>query len=127
GREQDYFADGIVEDIITALSRFRSFAVIARNSSFVYKGQAVDIRHVADDLGVRYVLRGDRGAIRSLALNGNFHATHWMLIAANAQLGRIDEARRRLAEFRRIAPEVNLASIRAGATGKGCVAPRGDP
>jgi adenylate cyclase len=56
--EQDYFADGIVEDIITALSRFKSFAVIARNSSFVYKGRAVDVRHVAKELGVRYVLEG---------------------------------------------------------------------
>ena len=55
---QDYFADGVVEDIITALSRFKSFAVIARNSSFVYKGRAVDVRQVARDLGVRYVLGG---------------------------------------------------------------------
>ena len=56
--EQDYFADGVVEDIITALSRFKSFAVIARNSTFVYKGRAVDVREVAADLGVRYVLEG---------------------------------------------------------------------
>ncbi len=56
--EQDYFADGVVEDIITALSRFRSFAVVARISSFVYKGRAVDVREVARDLGVRYVLEG---------------------------------------------------------------------
>lgn len=56
--EQEYFADGIVEDIITALSRFRTFAVIARNSSFAYKGRAVDVRSVARDLGVRYVLEG---------------------------------------------------------------------
>ena len=56
--EQDYFADGVVEDIITALSRFHSFAVIARNSSFTYKGQAVDVRQVGHDLGVRYVLEG---------------------------------------------------------------------
>ncbi len=55
---QDYFADGVVEDIITALSKFRSFAVIARNSSFTYKGQAVDVRQVGHDLGVRYVLEG---------------------------------------------------------------------
>lgn len=55
---QEYFADGIVEDIITALSRFRSFAVIARNSSFVYKGRAVDVRQVARELDVRYVLEG---------------------------------------------------------------------
>ena len=57
-REQDYFADGIVEDIITALSRFNELFVIARNSSFVYKGNAVDIQQVARDLGVRYVLEG---------------------------------------------------------------------
>ena len=56
--EQDYFADGIVEDIVTALSRFTSFAVIARNSSFVYKGRSVDVRQVANELGVRYVLEG---------------------------------------------------------------------
>ncbi len=55
---QDYFADGVVEDIITALSKFRSFAVIARNSSFTYKGRAVDVRQVGEDLGVRYVLEG---------------------------------------------------------------------
>ncbi len=55
---QDYFADGVVEDIIGALSRFKSFAVIARNSSFVYKGRAIDVRQVAKDLGVRYVLEG---------------------------------------------------------------------
>jgi adenylate cyclase len=56
--EQEYFADGIVEDIITALSRFKSFFVIARNSSFTYKGRAVDIRQVGRELGVRYVLEG---------------------------------------------------------------------
>ena len=56
--EQDYFADGIVEDIITALSRFRSLAVIARNSTFVYKGKAIDTRQIAKDLGVRYLLEG---------------------------------------------------------------------
>ena len=56
--EQDYFADGVVEDIITALSKFKSFAVIARNSSFTYKGRAVDVRQVGEDLGVRYVLEG---------------------------------------------------------------------
>jgi len=55
---QEWFADGIVHDMITALSRFRSFAVIARNSSFVYKGRAVDVRQVAQELGVRYVLEG---------------------------------------------------------------------
>ena len=56
--EQEYFADGIVEDIITALSRVPSLFVIARNSSFSYKGKCPDIRQVGRDLGVRYVLEG---------------------------------------------------------------------
>jgi TolB-like protein len=56
--EQDYFADGVVEDIVTALSRFKSFAVMSRNSSFVYKARTVDVRQVARELGVRYVLEG---------------------------------------------------------------------
>ncbi len=55
---QLYFADGIVEDLITALSRFKTFAVVARQSSFVYKDRPVDIREVAEALGVRYVLEG---------------------------------------------------------------------
>src|SRR4051794_8216188 len=57
-QEQEYFADGMVEDIITALSRFKSLFVIARNSSFTYKGKAVDIKQVGQELGVRYVLEG---------------------------------------------------------------------
>jgi adenylate cyclase len=56
--EQDYFADGMVEDIITGLSRSKSLFVIARNSSFTYKGKAVDIKQVGRELGVRYVLEG---------------------------------------------------------------------
>ena len=56
--EQEYFADGVVEEIITALSRFRQLFVIARNSSFAYKGRAVDVKLVGRDLGVRYVLEG---------------------------------------------------------------------
>jgi TolB-like protein/cytochrome c-type biogenesis protein CcmH/NrfG len=56
--EQEYFADGLTEDIITGLSRQRWFFVIARNSSFTYKGAAVDVRDVATQLGVRYVLEG---------------------------------------------------------------------
>ena len=56
--EQEYFADGISEDIITGLSRLRWFFVIARNSSFTYKGKAVDVKRVARELGVRYVLEG---------------------------------------------------------------------
>ena len=56
--EQDYFADGMVEDIITALSRIPSLFVIARSSRFAYKDKAVDVRQVGRDLGVRHVLEG---------------------------------------------------------------------
>src|SRR5262249_44085937 len=55
---QEFFADGMVEDIITALSRLRWFFVIARNSTFAYKGRSGDIRQVARELGVQYVLEG---------------------------------------------------------------------
>ncbi len=63
--EQEYFADGIAEDIITALSRYPSLFVIARNSCFTYKGRAVDVKQVGRELGVRYVLEG------SLRKSGN--------------------------------------------------------
>ena len=56
--EQEYFADGIAEDILTTLSKISDMVVIARNSTFVYKGRAVDVRQVGRDLGVRYVLEG---------------------------------------------------------------------
>lgn len=56
--EQEYFADGIAEDIITALSHIRQFFVVARNTTFTFKGKAVDVQAVAQDLGVRYVLEG---------------------------------------------------------------------
>ena len=56
--EQEFFADGLVEDILTTLSKLSGLSVIARNSSFAYKGRAVDVRQVARELGVRYVLEG---------------------------------------------------------------------
>jgi adenylate cyclase len=56
--EQEFFADGIAEDIITALSRYPSLFVIARNSCFIYKGRAVDVKQIGRELGVRYVLEG---------------------------------------------------------------------
>jgi adenylate cyclase len=65
-QEQEYFADGMVEEIITALSRIRWLFVIARNSSFTYKGQAVDVKRVGRELGVRYIIEGSvrKGASR---------------------------------------------------------------
>ncbi|MCC8937521.1 winged helix-turn-helix domain-containing protein [Bradyrhizobium sp. Arg68] len=69
--EQEYFADGIVEDIITALTRFKSLFVIARNSSFTFKGKPVDIKHVGRQLGVRYVLEGSvRKAANRVRITG---------------------------------------------------------
>ena len=81
--EQEYFADGMVEDIITALSRFKELFVIARNSSFVYKGRAVDIQRMARELGVRYVLEGSvRKAGNRVRITGQLsdaatHASLW--------------------------------------------------
>ena len=69
--EQDYFADGMVEDIITGLSRIKWLFVIARNSSFTYKGRAVDVKQVGRELGVRYVLEGSvRKAANRVRITG---------------------------------------------------------
>ena len=69
--EQEYFTDGITEDIITELSRFHELFVIARNSTFTYKGRAVDVRVVAGELGVRYVLEGSiRKAFNRVRVTG---------------------------------------------------------
>jgi len=69
--EQEYFADGMVDDIITALSRFKALFVIARNSSLTYKGRAVDVKQVGRELGVRYVLEGSvRKAANRVRITG---------------------------------------------------------
>jgi TolB-like protein len=69
--EQDYFADGMVDDIITALSHFKALFVIARNSSFTYKGRAVDVKQIGRELGVRYVLEGSvRKAANRVRITG---------------------------------------------------------
>jgi adenylate cyclase len=80
---QDYFSDGITEDIITELSRFSELTVIARNSSFQYKGKTVDVRQVGRDLGVRYVLQGslrrggDRVRISAQLVDAGTGAHRW--------------------------------------------------
>jgi TolB-like protein/Flp pilus assembly protein TadD len=76
--EQDYFADGMVEEIIAALSRFRHLFVIARNSSFAYKGRSVDVKQVGRELGVRYLLEG---SVRRAA--GRVRITGKLIDAAN--------------------------------------------
>jgi len=69
--EQEYFADGVVEDIVSALSHIRWLFVIARNSSFTYKGRAVDVKQVGRELGVRYVLEGSvRNAANRVRITG---------------------------------------------------------
>ncbi len=69
--DQDYFADGIVEDLITALSRFKALAVVARSSTFAYKDHDIDVRDFAKDLGVRYVLEGSvQKAGSQIRING---------------------------------------------------------
>ena len=81
--EQEYFVDGMAEDIITALSKFEQLFVIARNSSFVYKGRAVDIKQVGRELGVRYVLEGsvrrsgDRVRITGQLINSGTGSHLW--------------------------------------------------
>jgi TolB-like protein len=81
--EQEYFADGVVEEIITSLSRIKWLFVIARNSSFIYKGKAVDVRQIGRDLGVRYVIEGsvrkagDRVRITAQLLEAETGAHLW--------------------------------------------------
>ena len=95
--EQEYFADGMVEEIITALSRIRWLFVIARNSTFTYKGQAVDVKQVGRELGVRYVLEG------SVRKAGNRVRITAQLIDAADRHASLGRSLRRLAR-RRVRP-----------------------
>ena len=91
--DDEYFADGVVEDIITALSRFQAFAVMARNSTFVFKGRSVDIRTLSADIGARYILEGSvRRAGERLRVAAQFidGATGAHLWAQNFD-GRLDD------------------------------------
>jgi len=83
--EQEYFADGMVEEIITALSRIRWLFVIARNSSFTYKGQGVDVKQLRPELGVRYVLEG---SVRKVGGRGAHHRPADRRAQRRASLGR---------------------------------------
>jgi TolB-like protein/Flp pilus assembly protein TadD len=100
---RDYFADGIVEDLITALSRFKSFSVVSRFSSFAYKGRAIDVRQVARELSVRYLLEG------SVRLSGErvrvtvqlvdaATGTHLWATSFDGELGQIFEFQDRVTE-----------------------------
>jgi TolB-like protein len=91
--EQEYFADGMVEDIITALSRIHWLFVIARNSSFTYKGRTVDVKQVGRELGVRYVLEGSvRKAANRVRITGQLvDATTGMHLWADRFEGSLDD------------------------------------
>ena len=116
--EQEYFADGMVEDIITALSRFKSLFVIARNSSFTYKGRAVDVKQVGRELGVRYVLEGSvRKAANRVRITGQLVDTatgaHLWADRFDGGLGDIFDLQDRVTEsvVGAIAPAVEKAEI----------------
>ncbi|WP_085695327.1 MULTISPECIES: winged helix-turn-helix domain-containing protein [unclassified Pseudomonas] len=116
--EQDYFADGMAEDIITALSRLRWLFVIARNSSFTYKGRAVDTRSVGQELGVRYVLEGSvRKCGNKVRITGQLiDASSGMHLWAERFEGQLDdifELQDRIAEsvVGAIAPQLERAEI----------------
>jgi TolB-like protein/class 3 adenylate cyclase len=120
--EQEYFADGLTEDLITTLSRIRWFFVIARNSCFAYKGRSLDIRDVARELGVAYVLEG---SVRKAGTR----------VRITAQLVTVDRATRsgpnamtgscgtsspcRMRSLRRWPARLNLSSARPNASGRG--------
>jgi adenylate cyclase len=106
--EQDYFADGMVEEIITALSRFKWLFVIARNSSFTFKGQAVDIKEVGRRLGVRYVLEG---SVRKAA--GKVRITGQLIDAVTDAHIWADRFERDLADVFALQDEVTLAVVSA--------------
>jgi adenylate cyclase len=120
--EQEYFADGMVEDIITALSRFRSLFVIARNSSFTYKGKAVDVKQVGRELGVRYVLEGSvRKAAGKVRITGQLidaaTGAHLWADRFDGELSDIFALQDEIAEkvVTAIEPRVKLAEIELAA------------
>src|SRR4249920_4274392 len=106
--EQEYFADGMVEEIITALSRFKSLFVIARNSSFTFKGQAVDIKEVGRRLGVRYVLEG---SVRKAS--GKVRITGQLIDAVTGAHLWADRFERDLTDVFALQDEVTLAVVSA--------------
>jgi TolB-like protein/class 3 adenylate cyclase/Tfp pilus assembly protein PilF len=116
--EQDYFVDGLVEEIITGLSRSKALFVIARNSSFTYKGRAVDVRQIGRELGVRYVLEGSvRKAGDRLRITGQLieaaNAVHLWADRFDGDLADIFELQDQITTqvIGAIAPRVELAEI----------------
>jgi TolB-like protein len=128
--EQEYFADGITEDLLTALSRIRWLFVIARNSSFVFKGRAIDVKEVGRQLGVRYVLEGStRRAGNRVRITGQLiEAAQWatrareqgpefpvalrFLAASLADLGQVDAAHAVVQDLLAVQPNATLTRVR---------------
>jgi adenylate cyclase len=106
--EQEYFADGMVEEIITALSRFKWLFVIARNSSFTYKGNAVNVKQVGHELGVRYVLEG---AVRKAS--GKVRITGQLIDAVTGAHLWADRFERDLTDIFTLQDEVTVAVVSA--------------
>ena len=116
--EQEYFADGVVEDIISALSRMTWLFVIARNSSFAYKGRAVDVKQVSRELGVRYLLEGSvRKAVNRVRITGQLidgtTGGHLWADRFEGQIGDIFKLQDQVTEnvVGAIAPRLELAEI----------------
>jgi TolB-like protein len=107
--EQEYFADGMVEDILTALSRVRWLYVIARQSSFSYKGRAVDVKQIGRELGVRYVTEGsvrkfgNRVRVTAQLIDAETEAHLWAA-SCYARLGRLEDAHSVVEKLRHITP-----------------------
>ena len=106
--EQEYFADGMVEEIITALSRFKWLFVIARNSSFTFKGKAVDVKEVGRRLGVRYILEG---SVRKAA--GKVRITGQLIDAITGAHIWADRFERDLTDVFALQDEVTVAVVSA--------------
>ena len=106
--EQEYFADGMVEEIITALSRFKSLFVIARNSSFTFKGRAVDIKEVGQRLGVRYILEG---SVRKAS--GKVRITGQLIDTVTGAHVWADRFEREMADVFALQDEVTVAVVSA--------------
>jgi TolB-like protein/DNA-binding winged helix-turn-helix (wHTH) protein len=115
---QDYLGDGLVEDLITALSRFKTFAIVARNSSFAYKGKAIDARQVAAELGVRYLVEGsvriagNRVRVTAQLIDAMSGMHHWAE-SFDGDLGQIFEFQDRLTErvVGLVEPQIRRAEI----------------
>lgn len=115
---QDYFADGLVEDLITALSRFKSFAVVSRYSSFAYKNRSVDVRQVARELGVRYLLEGsvrlsgERVRVTVQLVDAATGTHHWAS-SFDGELGQIFEFQDKITEsvVGLVEPQIRRAEI----------------